>query len=74
MNINISKIESGNKEIEIINVKLNRDKIQKLLNKKGFYKAYHMNKIDWITIILNDTVSDLDIIELIDESYNLVGG
>lgn len=74
MNINISKIDSGNKEIEIINVKLNRDKIQKLLNKKGFYKAYHMNKVDWITIILDDTVSDLDIIELIDESYNLVGG
>lgn len=33
-----------------------------------------MNKVDWITIILDDTVSDLDIIELIDESYNLVGG
>lgn len=74
MNINISKIDSGNKEIEIINVKLNRDKIQELLNKKGFYRAYHMNKVDWITIILDDTVSDSDIIELIDESYNLVGG
>lgn len=59
-------------DIEIINIKLDRDKITKLLNKKGFYKAYHMSKIDWISISLNDTLKDIDIMNLIDQSYNLV--
>ena len=58
--------------IEILNLKLGRDKITTLLKRKGFYKAYHMSKIDWITLALDDTLKDDEIINLIDESYNLV--
>ena len=72
MNIDLSKIDDGSGEVEIINVKLNEEKILELLKQKGFYKAYHMNKKDWITIILNDTLSDKEIIKLIDESYNII--
>lgn len=70
MNIDKSKIDkkcSG--EIEVINVKLDDDKIQGLLTKKGFYPSYHMNKKNWITIILDDTLSDEEIIEYIKESH-----
>lgn len=74
MNIDLSKIDNGSGEVEIIDIKLNEDKILELLNKKGFYKAYHMNKKDWITILLNDTIDDKEIESLIDESYNLIGG
>ena len=31
-----------------------------------------MSKKDWISIILNETIKDEKIEELIDESYNLV--
>ena len=72
MNLDLSKLDGGTGEVEIINVKLNEDKIQKLLKQKGFYEAYHMNKTDWISIILNDTLKDEDIILLLDESYNLI--
>ncbi len=72
MNIDLSKIDSGKGEIEIINIKLDRDDIQKLILKKGYYKAYHMNKKDWITIILNDTLEDKEITNLIDESYEII--
>lgn len=72
MNIDLSKIDDKTGEVEILNVKLDENKIKKLLNKKGFYKAYHMNKNDWISIILNDTISDLEIISLLNESYNLI--
>ena len=72
MYIDVSKIDNGIGKVEVINIKLGREKIQKLLNNKGFYPAYHMNKKDWITIILNDTLKDNDIIALIDESYGLV--
>ena len=72
MNLDLSKLDNKSGEVEIINVKLNENKIEKLLDKKGFYKAYHMNKKDWISIILNDTIDDKEIFKLIDESYNLV--
>ena len=72
MNLDLSKLDSGTGEVEIINVKLDENKIQELLKKKGFYKAYHMSKTDWISIILNDTLKDDEILSLIDESYNLI--
>ena len=64
----LDKNETG--EIEVINMKLEPSEILDLLNEDGFYPAYHMNKKSWITIILNDTVSDERIMSLIDESYS----
>ena len=72
MNLENIKSKDYPHDIEVINIKLNRDKIQILLNKEGFYKAYHMNKLDWISIALNNTLKDSEIISLIEESYNLV--
>lgn len=71
MNINKNKLDSDNQDIEIVNLKLKEDHIQQLLHQKGFYKAYHMNKQKWISIILDDTLSDYEIIQHIDESYQL---
>ncbi len=70
MNIDKSKLEENTSgEVEIINIKLDPTKIKTLLTEKGFYPAYHMNKKYWITIILNDTIEDKLIMELISESY-----
>lgn len=72
MNIDLSKIDDGTGEIEIINLKLDRNKIKNLIKENGYYEAYHMNKKDWISIILNDTLEDNEIEKLIDESYSLI--
>ena len=73
MNIDYSKLDkSKHGEVEVLNVKLDRNEIIELLNKNGYYKAYHMSKVDWISIILNDTLSLDEIASLIDKSYNLV--
>lgn len=66
----LDKKQSG--EIEIINIKLAETKIQELLKQKGFYPAYHMNKKTWITILLDDTLSDNTIFKLLHESYKLI--
>lgn len=71
-NLDRSKLDNKTGEVEIINVKLEEDKIKKLLKEEGFYEAYHMNKINWISIILNDTVSDDKILSLVEKSYNLI--
>ena len=73
MNLKRGKIENNDniEKVEVINLKLSEEKISQLLNKKGFYKAYHMNKKKWITIILDNTIEDEEIIAYIKESYNL---
>lgn len=65
----LDKKQSG--ETEILNIKLDEAKIPELLKQKGFYPAYHMNKKNWITIILDDTLPDNLIFELLKESYRI---
>ena len=36
--------------------------------------AYHLNKTNWNSIILDDTVPDVDVKRMIAESYDLVKG
>ncbi len=71
MNLDKCKLDaSSNLEVEIINVKLKPEEIEALQKKKGFYPAYHMNKKNWISIVLDDTINDSEIMKLIDESYS----
>ena len=72
-NVQLSKIDKKSnsmEEVEIINLKIKEDEKDILLNKKGYYEAYHMNKKNWITIILDDTLSDQEIEKMISNSYN----
>lgn len=70
MPINKNKISNEDKKVEVMNVKLPPDKIKELLNNKGYYPAYHMNKKYWITITLDDTISDNEIFSLVKISYS----
>lgn len=71
-NISKNKLDSNypDEDIEIINLKLDEQMIDNLLNEKGFYKAYHMNKKYWITIILDNSIDKEIIYSLIDLSFN----
>lgn len=74
MNVDRSKFSNLSGEVEILNVKLDKHKIINLIDNKSFYAAYHMNKKSWITIVLDDTLSDDYIMDLIDESYSYTVG
>lgn len=69
MNVDRSKLEDKFGEIEIVNVKLDPEIIQNLLDKNGFYPSYHMQKKNWISIVLDDTLSDEVIMDYIIESH-----
>ena len=73
MYVGKDKVDNGkNKDkVEVINVKLEEDIIKRLLHKEGYYPAYHMNKRSWISIILDDSLSDEEVITYIDRSYEL---
>lgn len=70
MNIDANKLNKNFLgKTEVVNIKLGEKKTSDFLLQKGFYPAYHMNKKNWITIILDDTVSDNLLFELLEESY-----
>lgn len=68
----INKNTSIDKEVDVINVKIESDNIETLLCCDGYYEAFHMNKKNWISIILDDTLSDDNIKNMINNSYYLV--
>ena len=66
-----SKLQSGLAgATDVLNVKIDKDKIPDLVKNNGYYPAYHMNKKYWITITLDETLSDNEIFSLIEESYS----
>ena len=73
--MNVSKLklaQNEDLEVAILNVKQDFQKIPDLLKKKGFYPAYHMNKKNWVTIILDDALSDTEIMQYVKTSYRLL--
>lgn len=57
--------------VDILNIKNKPEIIEKLIDNKTYFPAYHMNKKHWITILL-DNNTNIELIKmLIDESYGL---
>lgn len=61
----------GEELIDVLDIKCDPDMVLLLSSQKGFCEAYHMNKKHWITIVLDGTVSDEEIYNLLDMSYEL---
>lgn len=71
MDIDYSKIDKNkNGIIYILNIKSNN--VDELISNKNFYPSYHMNKKNWITIVLDNNIDVNYIKSLIDISYELV--
>ena len=70
MNIDRSKIISDKSgEIEVLNVKLDDD-VQNYLDVEGIYPSYHLSKKSWVSIILDNTLSDKEIMDFVNISYD----
>ena len=72
MKINKSKLkDTFSGEVEIIDLKYGKEKIEKIIDNHTIFKGYHMNKKSWITICLDNSLEIEKIKKLIDNSYNL---
>ncbi len=60
--------------VEILNLKVDSKQVDALLKTKGFYPCYHMNRANWISILLDGTVPDKTILTLLETSRNFVVG
>lgn len=63
-------VNSGEKA-EIIDLRIQREKMDALLSKPNFYPGWHMNKKSWFTVILDGSVPDSELFALIQNSYAL---
>lgn len=74
MVMSVSKDKLGINEngmVDIVNIKCDPIMIGSLINEKGFYPAYHMNKSNWITIALDGSADDEKIKFFLDMSFDL---
>ena len=55
--------------VEAVNLK--HDQVADLLSQNGIYPAFHMNKRYWISLPLDDTLTDEKVLELFERSWFL---
>ena len=70
MRIPWDKLDKGREGlVEAVNLK--HDQVADLLSQKGIYPAFHMNKRYWLSLTLDDTLSDEMVLKLMERSWNL---
>ena len=70
MKISWEKLDKAREgQVEVVNLK--HDQVADLLLEKGIYPAFHMNKRYWISVPLDDTISDEEVLDLLASSWNL---
>lgn len=60
-----------NRKLNIINLKIDGAKRDELHKINGIYPAFHMNHKTWISVVLDYTICDDKIMELIQSSFDL---
>ena len=73
MNIDRRLLDKSDEEemIDVLNLKADENKTAALHKIRGIYPAYHMNHSKWISVTLDDTIGDRDVMDLVDESFRL---
>ena len=73
-NIRCSSVDvPGDGRIDILNVQLNPRWISSLRVREGFRPAWHMNRNKWVTVLLDGSVSDDEIRDLLEKAYKYAG-
>lgn len=72
MNVTKDKLGLDDKaEVDIVNVKCQPENVGALTMIEGIRPGYHMNKKYWISIMLDGSVDENMICDLVNESYEL---
>ena len=70
MKISWEKLDKAREgQVEVVNLK--HDLVSDLLEEKGIYPGFHMNKRYWISLPLDDSLTDEKVLELFEKSYFL---
>jgi predicted DNA-binding protein (MmcQ/YjbR family) len=69
---NLDKNSNDEEDVEGINIKVSEEDMPLILKLDGVYPGYHMNRKSWVTITLDDTLSDEEVMYWIDKSRSLI--
>ena len=58
--------------VEFANLKLAPERVQAMLGEEGIYPCYHMNRGNWVSVLLEDVLPDAQVLALLEESRALV--
>ena len=62
---------SGAEEIEILNLRVEPEELDKIFDGKKYFRGWHMNKKSWLTIRLDETLTLEEIFARLEKSYQL---
>ncbi len=57
--------------VDVINLKLDTEDTERIRAIPGVFPAFHMNHRLWISVVLDDTLEDSDVMALVDDSFRL---
>lgn len=58
-------------KIDIVNLKCDQELISTVVGNKNVYPAYHLNKGNWISVVLDNDIDEEQLKVLLDMSYRL---
>lgn len=72
--LNRQKLDASEEDevVDVLNIKVSSDVCKELLDKEGIYPSYHMPKKNWVSITLDERLSDELIWDLVVTSRQLV--
>lgn len=65
---------AGEGTADVLNVKCDPLLLGSLLESDGFLPAYHMSKTNWVSILLDGSVAEEEIVNLLTMSYEMTKG
>lgn len=64
----------GDERVDVLDIKCSPEEQEHLLKQPGFVPAYHLSRKNWISVILDGTVDEDTVCELVAESYVIASG
>ena len=73
MDLTMTKLtkDGDTSPVGVVNLKADKDLIPSVIEKDGVFPAYHMNHKHWISVTLNDVISDEEVMSLVADSFDL---
>lgn len=61
----------GDEELEILNVRIEPEELDRLVDDEKYFRGWHMNKRSWLTVRLDDCLTDEELCARFERSYQL---
>ena len=62
---------NGAEEFEILNVRVKPEELDRIFDGEKYFRGWHMNKRSWLTMRLDDVLTDEEIFSRLEQSYRL---